>query len=146
MFLEKDNQYFCEGCNSKVDAVKGIRIKSLPKIITFQLNRFDLDLTSFVRKKINNKVTFPYILDMNEFLKEYDEIKLSSDKEQVLYKTVCSLMKEQECSMIDTYNPRAGIEQDLILRNLNKGSNTYEGFEDKNKQKKKMYDEFSLKV
>ena len=33
-----------------------------------QLNRFTLDMTTFNRKKINDKVAFPLVLNVNPFL------------------------------------------------------------------------------
>ena len=57
------------------------------------------------------------------------------------YKGVCGLAKET-----DSFRSGTGAFPDQILKNLNKNSNTYEGFEDKSKQKPKMYDEFTLKV
>ena len=78
---------------------------------------------------------------MNEFLKESTEMKINERPPQFdFYKGICGLVKESE-----TYRPE-GAFPDQILKNLNKGSNTYEGFEDKAKQKPKMYDEFTLKV
>ncbi|EAR89618.2 ubiquitin carboxy-terminal hydrolase (macronuclear) [Tetrahymena thermophila SB210] len=72
--LQQDNQYFCEKCNQKVDAIKGVRFKALPPILMLQLNRFDLDYTTFQRKKICDRVYFPHILNMNEFFKKYEDI------------------------------------------------------------------------
>lgn len=140
-FLDNDNKYFCEKCNEKVEAVKGIRIQSLPKIITFHLNRFELDYETLFRKKINNLVTFPYFLDMKEFLKEYSEIQQTEVKpNQELYKKICSITKESSGKSI------AGVHQEQILKNIKKGSNTYELFEEQNKPKQKIFDDFPLKV
>ena len=72
--LEGENQYFCGKCNIKVDATKGSKFTEFPKILTLHLNRFDLDYNTFKRKKLNNKMTFPLILNMNKFLKPYEEI------------------------------------------------------------------------
>jgi ubiquitin C-terminal hydrolase len=41
--LDGDNQYFCERCNKKVDALKGLKFTKFPYIICFQLKRFDFD-------------------------------------------------------------------------------------------------------
>lgn len=71
--LEGDNQYECSQCNQKVDATKGFRLIKLPKILCFNFNRFTLDYTTFTRVKINDKVTFPLLLDMNTFLGQYED-------------------------------------------------------------------------
>ena len=68
--LEGDNAYQCSGCNKKVTASKGSRLERLPKILTLQLQRFTLDMQTFNRKKINDRVTFPLTLNMNHFLNE----------------------------------------------------------------------------
>ncbi|KAL4470226.1 hypothetical protein ABPG74_011837 [Tetrahymena malaccensis] len=91
--LQQDNQYFCEKCNQKVDAIKGVRFKALPPILMLQLNRFDLDYTTFQRKKICDRVYFPHILNMNEFFKKYEDIivedppKLSDKQETEGYQS-----------------------------------------------------------
>ncbi|KRX04853.1 hypothetical protein PPERSA_06487 [Pseudocohnilembus persalinus] len=72
--LEGSNAYFCEKCNEKQEAVKGTRFKQLPDILTFTLSRFELDFETFMRKKINHFVHYPYILNMNKFMKDYDSI------------------------------------------------------------------------
>lgn len=68
--LEGDNAYQCSGCDKKVTAKKGDRLDRLPKILTLQLQRFDLDYNTMQRKKIDERVTFPLILNMNHFLDE----------------------------------------------------------------------------
>jgi len=69
-FLVEDNQYKCEKCNKKVDAIKGLSFVSFPYLLTLQLKRFDFDYDTFRRIKLNDRVTFPNILDMNQFLDE----------------------------------------------------------------------------
>ncbi|CEM32577.1 unnamed protein product [Vitrella brassicaformis CCMP3155] len=68
--LEGDNQYNCEKCNKKVDATKGLLIGKCPCYLTLQLKRFDLDYTTFQRRKIIDRVTFPPVLDMNKHVHE----------------------------------------------------------------------------
>ena len=66
--LTGDNQYFCQQCNAKSDACKGLKLKSLPHILMLQLKRFDLDYETMQRKKLNDKVTFPLILNLNPYI------------------------------------------------------------------------------
>ena len=77
--LEGDNAYSCSGCNNKTTAKKGDRLDRLPKILTLQLARFTLDMQTWQRKKVDERVTFPLVLNMNHFL---DEAK-QSDPEQL---------------------------------------------------------------
>lgn len=68
--LEKDNQYFCESCNSKVDASKYIQFTKMPRILFISLSRFEYDYMTDMRKKINDKVNFPLILNFNNYMYE----------------------------------------------------------------------------
>lgn len=66
--LSGDNQYQCEPCQKKCDAEKGIKIEKVPQIISVILNRFAFDYVKFQRIKLTDKVKFPFILNMNDFL------------------------------------------------------------------------------
>lgn len=68
-----DNKYFCETCGEKTDAYKGMKFSRLPYILALQLKRFDLDYNTLQRKKINDRVTFPTILDMAKAVEQEDE-------------------------------------------------------------------------
>jgi ubiquitin carboxyl-terminal hydrolase 47 len=72
--LEGSNQWRCEGCQKKVNALKGLKFYRLPYFLTIQLKRFDFDFVTFRRIKLSNKVTFPLILDMNKFVDESEGI------------------------------------------------------------------------
>lgn len=65
--LSGSNQYSCEKCSKKVDAQKGLKFEKLPPLLTLQLKRFDLDYTTFMRRKIDDRVAFPPVLDLNAF-------------------------------------------------------------------------------
>lgn len=66
--LKDDNKYACPCCPEKQEADKGMKFVNIPKILMLQLNRFTLDMTTFNRKKINDKVAFPPVLNINPFL------------------------------------------------------------------------------
>lgn len=66
--LNGTNQYHCSKCNSPQDARKGLSFTSFPYLLTLQLKRFDFDFTYMKRIKLNDRVTFPEILDVNQFL------------------------------------------------------------------------------
>lgn len=63
--LDGNNQYFCEKCNKKCDAHKGLKFSEFPYILTLHLKRFDFDYQTFHRIKLNDKVTFPQTLNLN---------------------------------------------------------------------------------
>uniref|UniRef100_A0A182P466 Ubiquitin carboxyl-terminal hydrolase 47 n=1 Tax=Anopheles epiroticus TaxID=199890 RepID=A0A182P466_9DIPT len=66
--LNESNQYFCDTCNKKCDAHKGLKFTKFPYILTLHLKRFDFDYQSFHRIKLNDKVTFPELLNLNHFV------------------------------------------------------------------------------
>lgn len=73
--LNGDNQYACPKCAPvKQDAEKGVKFVKLPKILMLQLTRFTLDFQTFNRKKLNDSVSFPLVLNMNHFL-DQEELK-----------------------------------------------------------------------
>eukprot|EP01100_Stratorugosa_tubuloviscum_P009928 TRINITY_DN419_c1_g1_i1.p1 TRINITY_DN419_c1_g1~~TRINITY_DN419_c1_g1_i1.p1 ORF type:complete len:1042 (-),score=430.06 TRINITY_DN419_c1_g1_i1:209-3334(-) len=75
--LEGDNQYFCERCQRKVkSAKKGLIFDHFPSILTLQLKRFDFDYERFERVKLEDRVTFPNILDVESYLS--DEAKTAN--------------------------------------------------------------------
>jgi len=75
--LEGDNKYACPTCDEKRDADKGTKFVKLPQILMLQLQRFTLDMQTFNRKKLNDLVSFPLVLNMNHFLDS--ETKNQSD-------------------------------------------------------------------
>ncbi|XP_050304675.1 ubiquitin carboxyl-terminal hydrolase 47, partial [Anthonomus grandis grandis] len=66
--LEGNNQYFCEKCNKKCDAHKGLKFTKFPYLLTLHLKRFDFDYNSMHRIKLNDKVVFPEKLNLNSFV------------------------------------------------------------------------------
>lgn len=79
--LNGNNQYQCSECNKKVDAVKGLKIKSLPNILTIQLNRFTLDFSTFQMVKVHDRVVFPFALNGNQYLRGYQSLPEQVDYE-----------------------------------------------------------------
>jgi len=66
----------------RVPAVKGLKITRPPYILTLQLKRFDLDMMSptLARIKLNDKVTFPILLNFNQWVgKEGGEVQAEAD-------------------------------------------------------------------
>uniref|UniRef100_A0A0N4X087 USP domain-containing protein n=1 Tax=Haemonchus placei TaxID=6290 RepID=A0A0N4X087_HAEPC len=78
--LDGSNQYFCERCNSKQDAHKGLRVTEFPYLLTIQLKRFDFDYNTMHRIKLNDRMTFPDVLDLNPFVYSPNAAKLSDEE------------------------------------------------------------------
>ncbi|EAR91927.3 ubiquitin carboxy-terminal hydrolase (macronuclear) [Tetrahymena thermophila SB210] len=73
--LDNDNKYMCSKCNKKVKALRGTRFCKLPKILSFIMNRFTFDFSDMKRLKLDDYVSFPFVLNMNEYINGYDNIK-----------------------------------------------------------------------
>lgn len=68
--LEGQNQYFCEKCNEKCDARKGLKFLSFPYLLTLQLKRFAFDYATLHRVKLNDRMTFPKYFNLEDFISE----------------------------------------------------------------------------
>ncbi|XP_077867523.1 ubiquitin carboxyl-terminal hydrolase 47-like [Saccoglossus kowalevskii] len=77
--LEGSNQYFCEKCNKKCDAHKGLKFLKFPYLLTLQLKRFDFDYTTMHRIKLNDQMTFPEIIDLSHFITDDIKNKVDAD-------------------------------------------------------------------
>ncbi|XP_046413365.1 ubiquitin carboxyl-terminal hydrolase 47 isoform X1 [Neodiprion fabricii] len=66
--LDGTNQYHCEKCNKKCNAHKGLKFSKFPYLLTLHLKRFDFDYNTLHRIKLNDKVTFPDVLNLNSFV------------------------------------------------------------------------------
>lgn len=51
--LNGDNQYFCDSCQTRVDATRSIKLRSLPDVLNIQLKR-----CVFLPKVIHCLITF----------------------------------------------------------------------------------------
>jgi len=71
--LDGENQVLCDHCGHKADFRKGFKLKSLPYILMLQLKRFDLDISLMQRRKLNDSVSFPQVLNMNVFFRTADQ-------------------------------------------------------------------------
>ena len=65
--LEGDNQWSCEACGCKRDAVKRDVVRTLPRTLCIPLKRFDYDYENMVRLKVKGHFAFPQELDMRPF-------------------------------------------------------------------------------
>ena len=62
--LNGGNQVRCDECNKKADANKGLRIVSVPPVLTLQLKRFTYDPVTWQRVKLSKRVTYPLYLNV----------------------------------------------------------------------------------
>ncbi|KAL7948270.1 hypothetical protein V8C42DRAFT_313966 [Trichoderma barbatum] len=69
--LEGDNKYKCSSCDRHVDAVKRACLKDVPDNLIFHLKRFDFNLRSQQRSKVNDYFSFPSTIDMRPYTVDY---------------------------------------------------------------------------
>ena len=69
--MEGDNKYKCSTCDKHVDAVKRACLKDIPDNLIFHLKRFDFNLRTMQRSKINDFFSFPTKIDMRPYTVEY---------------------------------------------------------------------------
>lgn len=62
--LQGENKYSCTGCGKHVDAVKRACLKEIPDNLIFNLKRFDYDIMTGMRCKVNDGFSFPESIDM----------------------------------------------------------------------------------
>ncbi|KAI0386269.1 hypothetical protein F5Y04DRAFT_243745 [Hypomontagnella monticulosa] len=65
--MEGDNKYKCSDCDRHVDAVKRACLKVIPNNLIFHLKRFDFNLRTLTRSKINDYFPFPTKIDMQPY-------------------------------------------------------------------------------
>ncbi|KAF5652390.1 hypothetical protein F25303_3310 [Fusarium sp. NRRL 25303] len=69
--MEGDNKYKCSTCDRHVDAVKRACLKDVPDNVIFHLKRFDFNLRTLQRNKINDYFSFPDRIDMRPYTIEH---------------------------------------------------------------------------
>ncbi|OJJ67421.1 hypothetical protein ASPBRDRAFT_341882 [Aspergillus brasiliensis CBS 101740] len=81
--MQGDNKYSCTSCGRHVDAVKRACLKDVPDNLIFHLKRFDFDMVTMLRSKINDEFQFPEFIDMSPFKVEYLSDQTSEVKEDI---------------------------------------------------------------
>ncbi|KAL3457508.1 hypothetical protein BJX64DRAFT_268792 [Aspergillus heterothallicus] len=69
--MQGDNKYSCTSCGRHVDAVKRACLKDVPDNLIFHLKRFDFDMVTMMRSKINDEFQFPERINMSPFTVDY---------------------------------------------------------------------------
>ncbi|KAI1500599.1 ubiquitin carboxyl-terminal hydrolase [Biscogniauxia marginata] len=69
--MEGDNKYKCSDCDRHVDAVKRACLKDMPDNLIFHLKRFDFNLRTLQRSKINDFFRFPSKINMQPYTIEH---------------------------------------------------------------------------
>lgn len=75
--------YFAESLNRKINILRYFRIKKVPKFLIVQLNRFEYDIVTWKKVKINDKFEFPLEFDLMP-LTDHS----SSNEDKIIYSLV----------------------------------------------------------
>lgn len=78
--LAGDNQYYCNLCERKADAHKGLNIREFPPILMLCLSRFEFDYNTMMNCKVNDKIGFGLELDISPFAEKPDSFESEDDK------------------------------------------------------------------
>ena len=81
--LEGENKYFCSEKNRLIKATKKCTFKKIPNTVILNLKRFEYDLVSKLRKKLNDYCEFPETLNFYKWTKEGQK-KKSEEKPRAL--------------------------------------------------------------
>jgi ubiquitin C-terminal hydrolase len=68
--LEGDNSYYCERYNRKIRAKKRVCIKTLPNHLIVTLKRFEFDLNTMMKMKVNDNFEFPMHLNLKRWTQQ----------------------------------------------------------------------------
>uniref|UniRef100_A0A2P2JYZ7 Ubiquitin carboxyl-terminal hydrolase n=1 Tax=Rhizophora mucronata TaxID=61149 RepID=A0A2P2JYZ7_RHIMU len=82
--LQGDNQYFCESCKTRVDAIRSIKLRTLPDVLNIQLKRCVFLPKTTTKKKITSAFCFPGELNMQQRLSEPSQMNWIYDLSAVL--------------------------------------------------------------
>lgn len=118
--LDGNNQYFCEKCNKKCDAHKGLKFSKFSYILTLHLKRFDFDYQICHRIKLNDRVTFPQTLNLNGYIGDGALISNSLSNGEIISsenESIESAIKlSDDCSTTDS---GSALDEDGISPNYN---------------------------
>ncbi|KAK7205945.1 hypothetical protein BZA70DRAFT_277480 [Myxozyma melibiosi] len=80
--MDGENKYWCSQCSAHVDAEKRICLQEVPDHLIFHLKRFDFDLATMQRSKINDYFEFPTELDISPYMFSSLAIESADESEE----------------------------------------------------------------
>jgi hypothetical protein len=66
--LEGGNKYECDVCQCRRESHRRVVLKSVPPVLTFSCQRFDIDRTTWQRVKVTSEFRFPLMFSMQPFI------------------------------------------------------------------------------
>ncbi|KAL3275293.1 hypothetical protein HHI36_020060 [Cryptolaemus montrouzieri] len=152
--LDGNNQYHCEKCNKKCNAHKGLKFTKFPYLLTLHLKRFDFDYNTLHRIKLNDKVVFSEVLNLNSFIQNNNTPECEEqveDKDNIAkYDDCCttdsgSALEDEGCQSADASSTANG--QDVNCSESDEGIDVSSGNNHKIEAKGPyIYDLFSIMI
>lgn len=145
--LEGDNAYYCERCDKKVAAYKRQNIKTLHNTLIIVLKRFEFNVDTMTRVKVNDCCEFPHELDLEEFTQEGQTCKelnrdiengrlsqddLTEDQRKLLKRHIPKYYYKYKLTgiIVHTGSADAGHYYSFILNRDGKGEDSWLEFND----------------
>ncbi|UKZ82267.1 hypothetical protein TrVFT333_010052 [Trichoderma virens FT-333] len=86
--LEGDNKYKCSSCDRHVNAVKRACLKEVPDNLIFHLKRFEFNLRTQQRNKVNDYFSFPPTIDMRPYTIDHLSNPTNTDQQDDMFELV----------------------------------------------------------
>ena len=116
--LTGDNKYACDNSSqcigTRQEAHRSVILRSVPPILTFSCQRFDLDYTTWQRVKLTSKFEFPLALNIDNFVESADgspKPRLSGEEET---KYLHDLRNTCGIWIDDVYEIALGVAEDML--------------------------------
>ena len=61
-------------CHTIAVFLQGLKFTRFPYLLTLQLKRFDFDYSTMHRIKLNDRMSFPHVLNLNKFVNASDMV------------------------------------------------------------------------
>ncbi|ODV70224.1 cysteine proteinase [Hyphopichia burtonii NRRL Y-1933] len=83
-----DVMYTCQHCETKSKAIKSLKIKKLPPVLSIQLKRFEHNLYNDVSSKIETPVKTPLFLNLTKYTSDVSDDEIDQNKVYELFTVV----------------------------------------------------------
>ncbi|XP_055502431.1 uncharacterized protein LOC129703753 isoform X4 [Leucoraja erinacea] len=142
--MEDDNACYCDNCNTKTKTKTRYYFKHLPKILTFQLKRVNVDGDRMRYQKIHDSVTLPLSIEFNKSQENCNEwiLKATRGKENNVQNTHCPESTDRDRSFAPTQAMQAGDAVDGEGRKVEVVQDQSD--QDSSEEKEKKYELFAI--
>jgi uncharacterized UBP type Zn finger protein len=122
--LSGDNKYQCGQCENKVEALRRCAIQNLPHVLIIHLKRFEFNMDTMSKYKVNDRCSFPMILDMEPFTVE--GLALRESRQQNSQSISFAPVKRRDSStpVMDGHDRESSVREsmDLSLYSSSRGA------------------------